>query len=113
MSKAEKIRALLAGRRRGFTLPQGLYVDAEAHEFDRHAIFERHWLQAGLVSQLSRPGDYLTFEAVGTSVIVLRNDQGGIGAFFNTCRHRGAAALPRGGRSHQPPSGVSLPSVGL
>ncbi|HEX4266278.1 MAG TPA: aromatic ring-hydroxylating dioxygenase subunit alpha [Steroidobacteraceae bacterium] len=90
MSMAEKIRALLAGRRQGFSLPQGLYLDPEAHEFDRHAIFERHWLQAGLVSQLRRPGDYLTFEAVGTSVIVLRDDRGEIAAFFNTCRHRGA-----------------------
>jgi glycine betaine catabolism A len=90
MSMAEKMRALLAERRRGFTLPQGLYVDPQAHEFDRRAIFERHWLQAGLVSQLSRPGDYLTFEVGSSSVIVLRNDQGDIGAFFNTCRHRGA-----------------------
>jgi Rieske 2Fe-2S family protein len=90
MSMTEKMRALFAERRRGFTLPQGLYLDPQAHEFDRRAIFERHWLQAGLVSQLSRPGDYLTLEVGDSSVIVLRNDQGGIAAFFNTCRHRGA-----------------------
>jgi glycine betaine catabolism A len=90
MSMAEKMRALLAERRPGFSLPQGLYVGPEAHEFDRHAIFERTWLQAGLVSQISRPGDYLTFEVGHSSVIVLRDEQGEIGAFFNTCRHRGA-----------------------
>src|SRR5579883_1497780 len=90
MAMVEKMRALLARRRRGFSLPQALYVDPEVHEFDRHAIFERHWLQAGLLSQISRPGDYLTFEVGGSSVIVLRNEDGGIGAFFNTCRHRGA-----------------------
>ena len=90
MSMTEKMRALFAERRRGFTLPQGLYLDPRAHEFDRRAIFERHWLQAGLVSQLSRPGDYLTLEVGDSSVIVLRNDQDGIAAFFNTCRHRGA-----------------------
>lgn len=90
MAMAERMRTLLAQRRRGFTLPQGLYVDPEAHELDRHAVFERHWLQAGLVSQISRPGDYLTFEVGASSVIVLRNEDGGIAAFFNTCRHRGA-----------------------
>lgn len=90
MSTAEKVRALLAQRRRGFSLPQGLYVDPQVHELDRHAIFERHWLQAGLVSQIPRPGDFFTFEVSTSSVIVLRNDDGGIGAFFNTCRHRGA-----------------------
>jgi glycine betaine catabolism A len=90
MSMTEKMQALFAERRRGFTLPQGLYLDQETHEFDRRAIFERHWLQAGLVSQLARPGDYLTFDVGDSSVIVLRNDQDGIAAFFNTCRHRGA-----------------------
>ena len=65
-------------------------MDPEAHEFDRRAIFERHWLQAGLVAQIPRPGDYLTFEVGGSSVIILRGDDGGIRAFFNTCRHRGA-----------------------
>ncbi len=90
MSTAEKMRALLAERRRGFSLPQSLYVDPQAHELDRHAIFERHWLQAGLVSQIPRPGDFFTFEVGTSSVIVLRNDDGGIGALFNTCRHRGA-----------------------
>lgn len=90
MSIAEKMGALLAARRRGFSLPQGLYVDPGAHEFDRRAIFERHWLQAGLVSQISRPGDYLTFDVGHSSVIVLRNEDGEVGAFLNTCRHRGA-----------------------
>src|SRR5690348_15999423 len=90
MSMAEKMRALLAQRRRGYSLPQGLYVDPEAHEFDRHAIFERHWLQAGLESQIPKPGDYLTFEVSGSSVIILRHEDGGLRAFFNTCRHRGA-----------------------
>src|SRR5581483_1767467 len=78
MATADKMRALLAQRRRGFSLPQGLYTDPQAHDFDRRAIFERHWMQAGLVAQIPRAGDYLTFE------------DGAIRAFFNTCRHRGA-----------------------
>lgn len=90
MSTAEKMRALLTQRRRGFSLPQGLYLDPEVHDFDRRAVFERHWLQAGLLSQIPRPGDYFTFDVGPSSVIVLRNEDGGIGAFFNTCRHRGA-----------------------
>lgn len=99
MAMAEKMRALLAQRRDGFSLPQGLYLDPEAHEFDRRAIFERHWMQAGLVSQIPRPGDYLTFEVSGSSVIILRHDDGGIRALFNTCRHRGAR-LCREGSGH-------------
>lgn len=90
MAMADKMRTLLGQRRHGFALPQGLYVDPEVYDFDRRAIFERHWLQAGLAAQVPRPGDYFTFEVCGSSVIVLRRDDGGIGALFNTCRHRGA-----------------------
>jgi glycine betaine monooxygenase A len=90
MATADELRALLAQRRRGYALPQGLYVDPQVHDFDRRAIFERHWIQAGLTAQIPRPGDYLTLEVAGSSVIILRGDDGRIGAFFNTCRHRGA-----------------------
>ncbi|MBW4053287.1 MAG: Rieske 2Fe-2S domain-containing protein, partial [Proteobacteria bacterium] len=90
MAMADKLRALLAQRRRGYALPQGFYVDPDVYDFDRRAIFERHWIQAGLTAQIPRAGDYLTFELAGSSVIVLRSDDGGIAAFFNTCRHRGA-----------------------
>ncbi|HVS75893.1 MAG TPA: aromatic ring-hydroxylating dioxygenase subunit alpha [Steroidobacteraceae bacterium] len=90
MIMAEAMRALLSERRRGHALPQGFYVDPAVHELDRRAIFHRHWLQAGLTSQLPRPGDYLTLSVGGSSVIVLRDGEGEVAAFFNTCRHRGA-----------------------
>jgi Rieske 2Fe-2S family protein len=88
------MRALLAQRRRGHALPQGFYLDPAVYELDRRAIFDRHWIQAGLTSQLRRPGDYLTLGIAGSSVIVLRNGDGKIVAFFNSCRHRGARICP-------------------
>ena len=90
MSGMEKMRALFAERRKGYTLPQGLYVDPAVHDFDIRAIFQRNWLQAGFESEIPAPGDYLTLTVGDSPVVVLRNQDGGIGAFFNTCRHRGA-----------------------
>ena len=90
MSMANQMRALLAQRRRGYSLPQGLYLDPAAHELDRRAIFQRHWIQAGLTAEIARPGDYITLNVGGSSILVLRQQDGAIGAFFNTCRHRGA-----------------------
>ncbi|MGH8289728.1 MAG: aromatic ring-hydroxylating oxygenase subunit alpha [Steroidobacteraceae bacterium] len=94
MSIPDEMRALLSERRRGYSLPQSFYVDPAVYELDRRAIFHRHWIQAGLTSQLLRPGDYLTLSIAGSSVIVLRNGDGEIAAFFNTCRHRGARLCP-------------------
>lgn len=90
MSLADQMRALLSKRRRGHSLPQAFYVDPAAHELDRHAVFGRHWIQAGLVGEIGRPGDYLTLNVAGSSILVLRQQDGRIAAFFNTCRHRGA-----------------------
>src|ERR1700761_7768811 len=87
--KAE-IRALLAQRRDGFTLPQGLYTSPAAHEFDLQAIFQRSWLQVGIEGQIPNTGDYFTYSIGTTSIVVLRDQNGAINAFFNTCRHRGA-----------------------
>ena len=90
MSGIEKMRALFAERRKGYTLPQGLSVDPDVHDFDIRAIFQRSWLQAGFESEIPAAGDYLTLTVGDTPIVVVRNQDGGVGAFFNTCRHRGA-----------------------
>lgn len=90
MYSKNEMRELFAQRRDGFALPQALYTSPAAYEFDLQAIFQRCWLQAGIEGEIPRPGDYLTYEVAGSSIIVLRNSEGGINAFFNTCRHRGA-----------------------
>lgn len=99
MSTASEMRALLSKRRPGYTLPQGFYLDPAVLELDRRAIFERHWIQAGLTAEIPRPGDYLTLDIGSSSILVLRQQDGTISAFFNTCRHRGAR-LCREDRGH-------------
>ena len=90
MYSHDQMRALLAARREGFSLPQALYTSQAAYEFDLEAVFGRSWLQAGLEAQIPRTGDYFTYQVGANSIVVLRDQRGGINAFFNTCRHRGA-----------------------
>jgi len=90
MTIAEKMRALFAERQRGYSLPQALYLDPAAHDFDIQAIYHRHWMQAALESEIPNPGDYLTMTIGKSPIVILRDQDGGIGGFFNTCRHRGA-----------------------
>src|SRR5688572_7949780 len=85
-----KMRRLLADRRAGHTLPQALYRDVDALEFDLRAIFHRCWLQAALEIEIPNKGDYVTLTVGGSPIVILRAAGGGINAFFNTCRHRGA-----------------------
>jgi Rieske 2Fe-2S family protein len=85
-----RIADLLKARKPGFSLPQEFYVDDEMFAADMQAVFATDWLFACNVAEIKRPGDYITLEVGGDSIIVLRNRDGEVKAFFNTCRHRGS-----------------------
>jgi phenylpropionate dioxygenase-like ring-hydroxylating dioxygenase large terminal subunit len=70
------------------TLPAWTYDNAEFLALEKEAIFMRTWQIVGHVSELGRPGDYLCFELLGESAIVLRDNEGVLRAFHNVCRHR-------------------------
>lgn len=90
MIDAERVTALLAGRRSGFSLPQDFYVDDALFEADLEAVFGTDWLFACNACEIPRSGDYHTLEIGRNSVVVLRGRDGEIRAFHNTCRHRGS-----------------------
>ncbi len=66
-------------------------ISPEFFELEREAVFKRAWLNVGRVEQLPRTGSYFTKELVAarTSVIVVKDKDGGVRAFHNICRHRG------------------------
>ncbi len=85
-----RISALLAERKEGHALPQGLYNDAQTFEFDMQAIYGRSWLMIGFECELPRHGSYLA-EMIGNwPILIVRGRDGEIRAFHNSCRHRGS-----------------------
>ena len=66
-------------------------ITPEFFELERDAIFRRTWLNVGRIEQLPRKGSYFTKEldAARTSVVILRDTNDEIRAFYNMCRHRG------------------------
>lgn len=85
-----ELEYLLAERREGWSLPQSFYVDPAMHEIDLAAIFETEWVFAGSTCEIKKPGDYLTLDIGANSILVLRDREGAVRAFYNTCRHRGS-----------------------
>ena len=75
------------------SLPSWAYTDAEFLERERERLFRAHWLCIGREDQVARPGDYMTREIAGASLIVVRGRDGAVRAFHNACRHRGARLL--------------------
>ena len=91
-----KIKTLLDARRPGHSLPQGLYNDPEAFEFDLEAIYQRSWLQVGFEIELPKPGSHFAVTLGRWPVLVLRDRAGELRAYHNTCRHRGSQICPDG-----------------
>jgi glycine betaine catabolism A len=71
------------------TLPARYYTDPEIHRQEMERFFFGRWICAGRTERISHPGDYFLVELAGESVIVTRDADRSIRAFFNLCRHRG------------------------
>ena len=71
------------------TLPQAMYTSPEHFALERERVFGRRWLLVMREADLPGPRDYRVVELYGESILVLRDQDGGLRAFFNLCRHRG------------------------
>ncbi|QXD17000.1 aromatic ring-hydroxylating dioxygenase subunit alpha [Rhodocaloribacter litoris] len=74
---------------RAETIPARWYTAPAFHAFDREAVLARRWQYAGHVSRLPDPGTYLCADVAGRPVVIVRDREGTLRAFYNVCRHRG------------------------
>ena len=65
------------------------YTSASRTAAEWDGIWTRCWLFAGLVSDLPDPGDYFLYNIGRESIVVMRDSQAQIRAFYNVCQHRG------------------------
>ena len=72
------------------TLPSSWYQDKKIFALEREHIFFQEWLCVGREEDFPSPGDHRVLDIQGESVILLRNTEGQLKAFYNVCRHRGA-----------------------
>lgn len=80
------------------TLTPNYYTSAEIFEREKEKIFRHFWLSLGHESGLAL-GTYRLQQVVGNNLIVLKDYQGVVRVFYNTCRHRNTVLCdePEGG----------------
>jgi choline monooxygenase len=71
------------------TIPSSWYTDARFVPFERDAIFGRTWQYVGHRAQLPEAGAYVTDFVAGNPLLLVRDADGAVRAFYNVCRHRG------------------------
>ena len=72
------------------TLAGHFYCDGSILETEWERVFGRTWICAGREERLAEPGRFLTLEVGRESILVVRDREGRLRAYFNVCRHRGA-----------------------
>lgn len=71
------------------SVPRSEYVDPAFAAREREMMWSKVWYLAGRVEEIPEPGDFLVYEGPLTSVLLTRDDAGGLNAFHNSCPHRG------------------------
>ena len=73
-----------------WTPPSSWYIAPDFLQAEKERLFHQHWLYLGPASELKEAGDYVSYELVDQPVVVTRDKDGSLRAFYNVCRHHAA-----------------------
>lgn len=86
----DSISAFAARRQPGYSLEQSFYTSREVYDADLSSVIHEQWLLADHVSRIPERGNFFLFDIGEESIVILRESEERINAFFNVCRHRGS-----------------------
>jgi carnitine monooxygenase subunit len=98
MGTATPLSKVTQDAARSQVLAAGYYTDPAVFEFERRALFHHAWIFVGHASQVARPGDCLPVDVLDEPLIVARDRDGELRAFYNVCAHRGMRILDKPGQ---------------
>lgn len=65
------------------------YISEEYARRERDKLWRKVWLQVGRVEEIPKVGDFLTYEVLDDSLLIVRTAADTIRAYYNVCSHRG------------------------
>lgn len=75
-------------------IPGGRYTSTEFHELELKHVFRKSWLAATRLEDMDSRGSFIVWRKLGVPVLIVRGKDDVVRAFYNSCRHRGAAVTP-------------------
>ncbi|MFM8955372.1 MAG: aromatic ring-hydroxylating oxygenase subunit alpha [Actinomycetota bacterium] len=84
------------GLRESFTREE--YISPEIFGREMRTIFSTNWCFAGLAQDLGKIGDRIVAEIGNESILIVRNRENQLRAFYNVCQHRGSQLCDASGK---------------
>ena len=78
------------------TLPAEAYTSEAVFDWEVEHFFEAGWVCLGRADELATAGDQKAFRIGKEGILVVRDMDGNLRGFYNTCRHRGHELLEPG-----------------
>jgi len=72
-----------------FFIPAADYTDPDFGRRERLRLWPKVWQIACRAEEIPNFGDYVRYDIADESIVVVRLGNGSVGAYYNTCRHRG------------------------
>ena len=69
------------------------YFDPAFYQLETERLWPRVWQMACRLEEIPRPRDFVEYEILDQSIVVVRTDDLGVQAFHNACRHRGVKVV--------------------
>ena len=85
-------------RGQDFFIPASDYTDPEIGRREREKLWPKVWQVACREEEIPNTGDYVRYDILSDSIVVIRGSGDSIDAFYNVCQHRGRQLVdePRG-----------------
>jgi Rieske 2Fe-2S family protein len=90
MTARDEMLRRLRSRKPATALERDFYTSPDDYQIDLELIWYRDWLFVGHDCEVPNPGNYLTVQIGEYPVIVVRDRDGNLRAYHNSCRHRGS-----------------------
>jgi len=80
-------------------VPAASYTDPDIFELEKTKVFRRLPLMLAPSCELPEPGSYKTMEVADVPVLLTRKKDGSVGAYLNSCTHRGNPVAQGSGKA--------------
>jgi phenylpropionate dioxygenase-like ring-hydroxylating dioxygenase large terminal subunit len=83
------------------TIGAEAYISEDYARQERDKLWRKVWQQVGRVEEIPEVGDFLTYDILDDSIVVVRTAPDKIAAYYNVCPHRGRRLVdtPEGARN--------------